>query len=178
VACISFDDATAYVLWLQQKTGQSYRLLTEAEWEYAARADTTTVRYWGDDVKTSCDYANVLDLKAKTTITGASNWSNFNCDDGHAFTAPVGSYKANGFGLYDMLGNVWEWTQDCWNDNYSGAPTDGSAWTAGDCSKRVARGGAWYVDPLLYLRAAYRYRGSNEGRGSGGGFRVARSLPQ
>jgi formylglycine-generating enzyme required for sulfatase activity len=177
VACVSFDDAMAYVQWLQQKTGQSYRLLTEAEWEYAARAETRTARYWGDDANVSCAYANVLDLKAKTTIPGASNWATatFNCDDGFAYTAPVGSFKANGLGLYDMLGNVWEWTQDCWNDNYAGAPTDGSAWTAGDCSRRVARGGSWSINPQ-YLRAAYRGRYATANRNDFGGFRVARSL--
>jgi formylglycine-generating enzyme required for sulfatase activity len=175
VACVSFDDAMAYVQWLQQKTGQSYRLLTEAEWEYAARAETRTARYWGDDANVSCAYANVLDLKAKTTIPGASNWATFNCDDGFAYTAPVGSFKANGLGLYDMLGNVWEWTQDCWNDNYAGAPTDGSAWTAGDCSRRVARGGSWFNFPQI-LRAAIRSRNSTANRYNDFGFRVARTF--
>ena len=174
VACVSWDDASAYVRWLSQKTGKDYRLLSEAEWEYAARAGTTTARFWGDAADRSCDYANGADLTTEAQVPGASNWGAAHCDDRYAYTAPVGSYRANAFGLYDMLGNVWEWTQDCWNGNYSGAPTDGSAWAAGDCSQRVVRGGSW-EDAPLGLRAAYRVGSPTVIRVYIRGFRVARS---
>ena len=174
VACISWDDASAYVQWLSQKTGKSYRLLSEAEWEYAARAGTTTYRYWGDDGNFSCSYANGADETAKAQVPGASNWAVATCNDRFAYTSPVGSFQPNRFGLYDMLGNVWQWTQDCWNPSYSGAPTDGSAWTGGDCSQRVLRGGSWFSLPQ-YLRSAFRYWGTAAGRDVKLGFRVART---
>jgi formylglycine-generating enzyme required for sulfatase activity len=172
---VSFDDAMAYVKWIQQKTGQAYRLLTEAEWEYAARAGTSTARYWGEDVSKSCAYANTMDLKVITTISGASNWPITHCDDGYAYTAPVGSYKPNGFGLYDMLGNVWEWTQDCWNNNYVGAPVDGSSWSTGSCSRRAVRGGGWRKS-IDGQRAAQRISYTNSNRDDSTGFRVARTF--
>ena len=174
VACVSWDDAGAYVRWLGQRTGRDYRLLTEAEWEYAARAGTTTTRFWGAAGDISCGYANGADLAAAAQVPGASNWTVANCNDRYAYTAPVGSYRANAFGLHDMLGNVWEWTQDCWNGNYSGAPTDGSAWIAGDCFLRVVRGGSW-EDAPLGLRAAYRVGSPTVIRVYIRGFRVART---
>ena len=176
VACMNWDDASAYVQWLSQKTGKSYRLLSESEWEYAARAGTTTYRYWGDDGNMSCAYANGGDQAAKTQVPGASNWAVAYCNDGYAHTAPVGSFQPNRFGLYDMLGNIWQWTQDCWNGNYSAAPTDGSAWTQGNCSQRVLRGGSWY-NGTRYLRSSSRYGFTTAGRDSRGGFRVAKTLP-
>jgi formylglycine-generating enzyme required for sulfatase activity len=174
VACVSWDDAKAYTVWLSRRTGKTYRLLTEAEWEYAARAGTVTRRYWGDDGNRSCAYANTFDRTAKRIVPGFSNFQSAECDDGHAYTAPVGRYQANAFGLYDMLGNVWEWTEDCWNDNYAGAPADGRAWTAGDCGRRVLRGGSWVGDPGL-VRAADRDWDTSAGRNGSGGFRVART---
>ena len=177
VACISWDDASAYVQWLSQKTGKSYRLLSEAEWEYAARAGTTTYRYWGDDGNLSCSYANGADQTAQAQVPGASNWAVATCNDGYAYTSPVGSFQPNRFGLHDMLGNVWQWTQDCWNPSYSGAPTDGSAWTGGDCSRRVLRGGSWSLNPQ-YLRSAFRGRYSAAFRSGNYGFRVAVDISQ
>jgi len=174
VACVSWDDVSAYVQWLSQKTGKSYRLLSEAEWEYAARAGTTTYRYWGDDGNLSCSYANGADQTAKTQVPGASNWAVATCNDGYAYTSPVGSFQPNRFGLYDMLGNVWQWTQDCWNQDYKGAPTDGSAWMGGDCSLRVLRGGSWGSSPQ-FLRTASRGRYTAASRNDGFGFRVART---
>ena len=173
VSCVSWDDAKAYTAWLSQKTGKAYRLLTEAEWEYAARAGTTTRRFWGDDGDQSCAYANGADQMTKAQVP---DWKYLiaNCNDRYAYTAPVGSYRANAFGLYDMLGNVWEWTEDCWNENYSNAPTDGSAWTAGNCSLRVVRGGSWSYNPLI-LRSALRNWYATANRSSSGGFRVART---
>ena len=121
-------------------TGKPYRLLTEAEWEYAARAGSTTAYFWGDEI--GKDNANCNGC--------GSQW------DGRQ-TSPVGSFKPNAFGLYDMAGNVWQWVQDCYHDNYNGAPTDGSAWTSGDCNLRVVRGGSFIYGPRA-LRAAARIR--------------------
>ena len=173
-ACVSWNDASAYVTWLSQKTGKNYRLLSEAEWEYAARAGTTTTRFWGDDVNMSCGYANGSDLTAHAQVPGFDKFVVANCNDRYAYTAPVGSYRPNAFGLYDVLGNVWEWTQDCWNENYSGAPADGSASGTGNCSQRVVRGGSWFFNPQ-FLRAAFRLWDSTAVRGNFGGFRVART---
>jgi formylglycine-generating enzyme len=173
VACVSWDDASAYAKWLSHKTGKPYRLLTEAEWEYAARAGTTTTRYWGDDANRACGYANGADLTTRSQVPDASNWGSADCDDRYAYTAPVGSFRANAFGLHDMLGNVGEWTQDCWNANYTGAPVDGRAWSAGDCDLRVVRGGSW-DDAPQGLRAAYRVGSPTVIRVYGRGFRVAR----
>jgi formylglycine-generating enzyme len=172
VACISWDDASAYVQWLSKKTGKSYRLLSEAEWEYAARAGTLTYRYWGDDGNMSCAYANGADQTAKAQVPGASSWAVATCNDGYAYTSPVGSFQPNRFGLYDMLGNVAQWTQDCVNQNYKDAPSSGSAWISGDCSKRVLRGGSWRYSPM-FLRSAIRVWTVTAEKMSDTGFRVA-----
>ena len=175
VTCVSWEDASAYVSWLSQRTGRTYRLLTEAEWEYAARAGTTTTRFWGDDANMSCDYANGADRSTAAQVPGAGNWHVVNCDDRYAYTAPVGSYRPNAFGLYDMLGNVEEWTQDCWIGSYSGAPTDGSAVAAGDCSLRAVRGGSW-DDAPVGVPAAYRVGSPMTIRVYRRGFRVATDM--
>jgi formylglycine-generating enzyme required for sulfatase activity len=157
VVDVSWDDAKAYVTWLSRKTGKTYRLLSEAEYEYAARAGTTFAYPWG----------------------GAIGKNNANCEScGSQWdkkqTAPVGSFAANGFGLYDMVGNVWAWTEDCAHENYNGAPTDGSAWTSGDCKYRVVRGGSWFDSPRS-LRSASR-NWITAGRYVIIGFRVGRAL--
>ncbi len=173
VVCVTFTDVSRYLDWLSAKAGVNYRPLTEAEWEYAARAGTTTARYWGDDPNLGCAYANVRDQTLKNTF---SHWSDAaECHDNYVRTSPVGSYRANSFGLHDMLGNVWEWTADCWNENYNGAPSDGSAWTAGDCGKRVVRGGTWFQRPTR-SRSANRGWSTTDYAGFHGGFRVARDL--
>ena len=168
VVCVSWNDAQAYMRWLSGRTGEEYRLLSEAEWEYVARAGTETARYWGASESGQCRYANGAD--ASTDF----DWRT-GCNDGHASTAPVGRYEANGYGLHDVLGNVWEWVEDCWNDSYAGAPRDGSAWTSGVCSVRVLRGGSWYLPPK-YLRSALRYGDTTGHRDDDLGFRVARAL--
>jgi formylglycine-generating enzyme required for sulfatase activity len=180
--CLSWHDAKAYVDWLTKKTGvRGYRLLTEAEWEYAARARTTPgsgPRYgFGDDAQAICAHGNGLDQAAKRTIHGTGTWEFLACSDDHAYTAPVGKFLANGFGLHDMLGNVKEWTADCYREGqgYRDAPTDGSAWTSGDCLSRVLRGGSWLSYSRL-LRAAFRHRGAADNRGNDAGVRVARTL--
>ena len=169
---VSWEDAQGYVRWLSRRTGNDYRLLSEAEWEYVARAGTTTARYWVESETGQCRHANGADLTAKRQNDG---WTVADCDDGYYRTAPVGSYTASRFGLYDVLGNVWEWTRDCWNASYAGAPTDGSAWERGVCSRRVVRGGSWDSLPSG-LRSAYRGRDSTGDRNGGSGFRVARTL--
>jgi formylglycine-generating enzyme required for sulfatase activity len=156
---VSWDDAEAYVAWLSKKTGKSYRLPTGAEYEYATRAGTQTVYPWGDAIGTN---------NANCHACG-SQWD-------ARQTAPVGSFAANGFGLYDMVGNVRAWTEDCYHERYIGAPTDGSAWIEGaDCSRRVVKGGSWLLAPA-FLRSAYRYWFTTDYRLNYLGFRVARTL--
>ena len=145
VVCVSWEDAQAYVRWLTRETGERYRLLSESEWEYVARAGARTSRYWGDGESGQCAHANGGDRALKRRY-GDWKWTTTSCDDGQIHTAPVGSYTKNGFGLHDVLGNVWEWVEDCWHASYEGAPGDGRAWTVrGDCVRRVLRGGAWLV---------------------------------
>ena len=152
MTCVSYDDALAYIAWLNQTSGKNYRLTSEAEWEYACRAGTTSQHYWGEgDAK---DYA----------------WFADNSGDK---THPVGQKKPNAFGLYDMSGNVWEWVQDNWHENYQGAPDNGSAWeTAGADAPRVVRGGSWY-SPLHNLRSAQRNGSNPVNRNNSLGFRLA-----
>ena len=156
---VSWEDAAAYAAWLSEETGVQYRLASEAEWEYAARAGTETAYSWGNTI--GRNQANCADC--------GSRW------DG-ARTAPVGSFAANAWGLHDMHGNVWEWVEDCSHDSYRGAPSDGRAWTSGgDCGRRVSRGGSWLSDPRN-LRAADRRRNVAGDRRVVVGFRVARTL--
>ena len=159
---VSWEDAQEYVRWLSRETGQRYRLLSEAEWEYVARAGTQTARYWGESESGQCRYGNGYDRDGHAELEFI--WEPVTCSDGYVRTAPVGLFEPNAFGLYDVLGNVWEWTQDCWNDNYSGAPPDGSAWRSGDCSRRVLRGGSWVFGPGN-LRSALRLWNSAGFRG-------------
>ncbi|MGV8935399.1 MAG: formylglycine-generating enzyme family protein [Gallionellaceae bacterium] len=175
VGCISWNDASAYTKWLSRKTGKKYRLPSEAEWEYAARGDTQTARYWGDDADRACLYSNGADKTAHSTIQGATSWNVHNCTDNFAYTSPVGSFKANAYGLYDMLGNLWEWTEDSYHINYIGAPNDGSPWQ-GDGISRVLRGGSWNNGPRN-MRSAVRDRNKPDLRFSIFGFRLARELP-
>ena len=161
---ISWGDAQKYVEWLRRETGEPYRLLSEAEWEYVARAGTSTPFHTGGTIST--DEANY-----------DGNWTYGNGREGvyRDRTVPVGSFRANAFGLHDVHGNVREWTQDCWNESYEGAPSDGSAWERGDCSRRVLRGGSWFSGPWN-LRSAFRYGYVPRYRSDGDGFRVARTL--
>lgn len=171
--CVSWHDARAYAAWLAMKTGKPYRLPTEAEWEYAARAGTRTSRYWGDDPDLACDYANVHD--AATQKAHAFSWEPHGCNDGYAETAPVGRFKPNAYGLHDLLGNVWEWVEDCESADYVGAPTDGSARAAEDCDRRMFRGGGW--SGPASVRAAGRSGNPPSYRSQLLGFRVARPAP-
>jgi formylglycine-generating enzyme required for sulfatase activity len=177
--CLNWTDAKAYVAWLSKKTKRTYRLLSEAEFEYAVRGQTDLGIYsryaFGDDEKDLCRYGNGFDQTATQKITGTSSWSYAPCNDGYAYTSPVGSFQPNVFGLYDMVGNVWQWIEDCYVGNYSATPRDGSAMTNGECSTRIIRGGSWLSVPSL-LRAAYRGWINPEVRFSYGGMRVARTL--
>ena len=172
---VSWEDAQEYVRWLSRETGEGYRLLTEAEWEYAARAGTTTARYWGESESDQCRHGNGADAEARPEYPDRNASEFVACSDGYVRTALVGLFEPNPFGLYDMLGNVFEWTQDCWNDSYRGAPNDGSVWRSGDCSRRVVRGGSWYDRPRV-LRSASRGALGVGSRAFAFGFRVARTL--
>lgn len=156
VVCVSHSDATAYVTWLAAKTGKPYRLLSSTEWEYAARAGTRGPWFWGPRVSDACEYANIGDDNFRRAHTYAPV---FNCDDGYEHTAPVGSYKPNLWGLHDMIGNAWEWTDDCMHlENPNKLPLDGSAWLEEDggvCERRLPRGGGW-VSGTDWARAGAR----------------------
>lgn len=161
VVCASWEDARAYADWLTKKTGERYRLLSEAEWEFASRGGSTTARPWGDaigpenaryDAATPSDAAN----QAK-------------------YTAPSGSFAPNAFGIYDALGNAWQRVDDCWNPNFEGAPTDGSVWLAGDCNQRTGHGGAFDAPPST-VRSAFRGKVPVAMHYADGGFRIAREL--
>jgi sulfatase modifying factor 1 len=172
VTCASWSDAKAYAQWLSEQTGHHYRLPSASEWEYAARAGSDTVQPWGANGSDACANANVADLSAARRYPG---WVAFACNDGYVFTAPVGSFKASAFGLYDMLGNVFQWTEDCWNANYKDAPSDGSARTDGNCSEHELRGGSWFSSPG-YVRADYRNHFAANYRASSVGIRLVRDI--
>jgi formylglycine-generating enzyme required for sulfatase activity len=159
---VSWDDAVTYTEWLSEQIGQRYRLPTEAEWEYAARAGTETDYWWGE---WKPKMANCGNLPLLTSLAGRK-------------TSPASSFPANAFGLHDTAGNVWEWVQDCWHKNYEDAPADGSAWLAeddGDCAQRVVRGGSW-LNGLQSVRSAFRNEGTPGERSSAIGFRLAQDL--
>ena len=150
---VNWEDTQGYVEWLSRKTEERYRLLSESEWEYVARAGTRMRYHWGDEIG-----------RNRTNLDGNG-------------TVPVGSYSPNGFGLYDVVGNVWEWVEDCWHDNYRGAPSDGSAWTSGgNCDARVLRGGGSWSPIPRHLRSAIRDAYETADRYGLNGFRVARTL--
>ncbi|NKB44661.1 MAG: SUMF1/EgtB/PvdO family nonheme iron enzyme, partial [Alphaproteobacteria bacterium] len=178
VVCVSWNDAQAYVSWLSRETGHDYRLPSEAEWEYAARAGTTTSRHWGVSEHDACEYANGADLSSEADLPG---WTVAQCHDGYIHSAEVGAFKPNDFGIHDMLGNVAEWVEDCWNETFEGAPIDGSVWREGDCTRPILRGASWHDDPR-FLRSANRYGfealdwDNKEIRYYNFGFRVARTL--
>jgi formylglycine-generating enzyme required for sulfatase activity len=158
VTNVTWDDAKAYVAWLSKMTDKAYRLPTEAEWEYIARAGTQTIYYWGDELGTG---------NANCIMCG-TKWDNKE-------TSPVGSFKPNPFGLYDVTGNAWQWLEDCFHNNYEGAPVDGSAWTSGDCNLRADRGGSW-ISKASNLRIAFRGSYPAGSRNYSLSIRVARTL--
>jgi formylglycine-generating enzyme required for sulfatase activity len=155
---VSWDDTKVYLAWLSQKTGHKYRLPSEAEWEYAARAGTKTAFWWGRDVGSG---------HAQCETCGSPTGQK---------VVTTGSFRPNGFGLYDTAGNAAEWVEDCWNDNYRNAPKDAAAWTSGDCRLRVLRGGN-FVSKANEVRSSARFRYDVDVRYYANGFRVVRELP-
>lgn len=181
VACIGWNAMQAYVEWLSKETGKQYRLPSDAEWEYAARAGTTTTYFWGDDPAQACAYANVADQAAEAAIKrdydGLESKDHVGvvpCNDKTGYASVVGIYQPNALGLHDMIGNINEFTQDCETENYPGTATDGTARLEGDCSKRIIRGGSWHWAPFATnRRGAWKvdFVGALEG------FRIAESIP-
>jgi formylglycine-generating enzyme required for sulfatase activity len=169
VVCVSWNDATAYAEWLSDQTGKQYRLPTEAEWEYATRAGTKTARYWGNNPDDACRYANVHDNTSKKE--NGFSWTHHKCTEGYAKTAPVGQFQPNGFGLFDMLGNVWEWTCSKYENKYGGEKKRCTSKNNG--SRRVLRGGAWINRPRS-VRVSDRNRNSDGYRDGYVGFRLSR----
>ncbi len=165
VVNVSWQGAMAYCVWLSVQTGRVYRLPSEAEWEYAARAGTTSAFWWGDQIDSSLANYN-----------GHSTYADGSKGEYRQRTLPVGSFQPNPFGLYQVHGNVWEWCLDSWHDGYSGAPTDGSAWETGGQASRVRRGGSWYYGPCL-CRAAYRGHSARRRPGRLDGFRLCCGSP-
>jgi formylglycine-generating enzyme required for sulfatase activity len=181
VTCVSWEDGVAYAAWLSGKTGKKYRLPTEAEWEYAARANSKTQWPWGEDEAQGCQYENLFDLDGKANPNPPDgkplNYAPVDCKDGYAMLAPVGRFKPNAFGLHDMLGNAWEWVQDCAIIPYPAQPTDGSAVerTDGVCEKRAVRGASWYTRMDRH-RPSFRGADPENTASHQFGFRLARTL--
>jgi formylglycine-generating enzyme required for sulfatase activity len=161
---VNWNDAKAYVAWLSHKTGKTYRLLSEAEWEYMARAGTTTPFWWGASFSTS-----------QANYNGGYTYGGEPTGENRQKTVPVDSFSPNPWGLYQVHGNSYDWVEDCYHDSYNGAPFDGSAWTSGNCNARVVRGGAWSSAPWV-LRSAFRSKFPSDFRSSNHGFRLARTL--
>ena len=161
VIYVSWEDARNYAAWLSEQTGKRYHLPSEAEWEYGARGGTETAYWWDNDF-----------------LNGMANCAECGSRWDFEQAAPAGSFKPNPFGLYDTAGNVWEWVEDCWHENYIGAPGDGTAWgkeDGGNCARRVIRGGS-YTRERDFLRSSYRWNSEDVGRHHGMGFRLVREL--
>jgi formylglycine-generating enzyme required for sulfatase activity len=174
VSCVAFADALAYVQWLARTTGKSYRLPSESEWEYAARAGTATWHYWGDEPEDGCEHANTYDVTADAAYR--LGWPHAGCRDGRADLSPVGAFQANPFGLHDMIGNVQEWVQDCATGSHVGRPRDARAWEwLGGCGRRIQRGGSWLTPPDR-SRSSFRGDAPADDRSDDTGFRVAMDL--
>ena len=173
VSCVSWQDAKRFAAWLSARTHHLYRLPSASEWEYAARGGSAAARPWTDPTE-ACKYGNVADQTGAARYPG---WATAACSDKYAQTAPVGQFAANSLGLYDMLGNVSEWTEDCWADTYVGAPGDGSARIDADCSQRELRGGSWFTQPD-HVRVSYRDRFVPDYRSTNIGFRLIREIAE
>jgi formylglycine-generating enzyme required for sulfatase activity len=173
VTCVSWDDAVAYAQWLSKQTNKRYRLPSEAEWEYAARAGSTKRRFWGDDASEGCAYANTYDLTARRAYP--LSWGHVGCADGFSDVAPVAALLPNNFGLHDTIGNVWEWVADCFTTSKVGRPKDQRAWVWDGCADRSLRGGGWMTAPNR-SRVAFPAGDPPSDRYSFLGFRIARDL--
>lgn len=189
VMCIGQTDAKAYIAWLNQQTGKQYRLPSESEWEYAARAGSTEDYFWGADNKNLCDYANIFDQSGTQAFKRDLNleWTGVNCDDGAPYTTVVGMYKPNAFGLFDMIGNVGEYVEDCEHASYEGAPSDGSTWNT-DCVIRefpfgkiefiMQRGGSYVADEAWSRLFVRGHSGESNPSSLGEGFRLALNIDE
>jgi sulfatase modifying factor 1 len=175
--CVSQQDGVAFAAWLSKKTGHHYRLPSEAEWEYAARAGTTTTRPWGEGTSTICQKAAIMTSATYEAIHHSEGWADeLICAGPNAWTVPARSFDANPWGVYDMLGNVWEWVADCATDDHAGLPLDGKARTSGDCTKAITKGGAFHSRVWL-ARPATRGNGiDGTSHVIASGFRVVRDL--
>jgi formylglycine-generating enzyme required for sulfatase activity len=172
VVNVSWEEAAAFSKWLSQQSGQKYRLPTEAEWEFAARAGSNQSRYWGNNPEEACKHANVADMTAKKLW---AKWTTFTCDDGYAVSAPVGKFMPNSYGLYDMLGNVWEWCEDIYNSEaYTKLPKDNPVF-GGSGEYRVMRGGGWSNGPLG-IRNSHRVGLSPDFGHHALGFRLVKTV--
>jgi len=175
VVCVSWSDAQAYADWLTVKTGRKYRIPSTVEFEYASRAGASTPWYWGTDPTVACEYANIGDRSFAHQFPSRPS---FPCDDGYVFTSSVGKFKANDYGLYDMVGNAWEWTNNCFHEDLTDAPKDGSSWEEdgnGDCTFRTPKGGSW-ISGISWSRSAVRSRDGAHYRSFMLGFRVAAEI--
>ena len=172
VVCVNWNDAKAYARWLSEQTGRDYHLPAEAGWEFAARAGTAEAHYWSSEKETQCQFVNGYDVDAREVI---GKEGGADCRDGYTFTAPIGAFEPNVFGLHDMSGNAWEWVEDSFYRSYEGAPSDGSPWVKGNESLRVLRGGAWFDNPQV-LRSASREGFAPRSRLNVTAFRLSRIL--
>ena len=174
VVCVSWSDASAYAAWLSKKTGRSYRIPSAVEFEYASRAGSSTPWFWGTDPAQACDYANIGD---RTLADRYPKRPSFPCDDGYLYTAPVKRFKPNAFGLYDMVGNAWEWANDCFVSNLDTMPTTGASdkGTEEECTFRTPKGGSW-ISGISWSRAAVRSRDGADYKSFMLGFRVAATI--
>jgi len=175
VVCVSWSDASAYTDWLSQKTGRTYRVPSSVEFEYASRAGSTAPWFWGTDSEKACEYANIGD---RTFARQYPDRPSFPCDDGYVYTSSVGKFKPNAFGLYDMVGNAWEWTDDCFHQDLTDAPINGTPWReedGGECIFRIPKGGSW-ISGIAWSRAAVRSRDGAHYKSFMLGFRVAAEI--
>ncbi len=174
VVCVSYTDAKAYADWLSSKTGRNYRVPSAVEFEYASRAGSSSPWYWGTDPSKACEYANIGD---KTFAHKFPTRTSFPCTDGYVFTTKVGRFQPNNFGLYDMIGNAWEWTADCFKKDLTNIPVDGSTYigTEEECKARTPKGGSW-ISGISWSRAAVRSRDGTDYKSFMLGFRVAAEI--
>ncbi len=175
VVCVSWSDAKAYADWLSKKTGRQYRIPSTVEFEYASRAGSTSPWFWGTNPEKACEYANIGDRAFANHFPSRPS---FPCNDGYVFTSSVAKFKPNAFGLYDMVGNAWEWTNDCFKIDLSNAPVDGSTWAKkedSDCIYRTPKGGSW-ISGIAWSRAAVRSRDQAHYKSFMLGFRVAATV--